>query len=413
MKAETAKRVRAYLDDQRPAMVKLLERLVCAESPSRVPEAQQEVQAHLRAALEEAGLAVWHVPGRGRSGGHLYARPAPRRRKQRVQVLLGHSDTVWEQGTLKKMPFEVDGDEVRGPGVFDMKGGLVQLVFALKSLHALGLEPAVTPVVFINSDEEIGSQESRRYVERLARCADRALVVEPALGHGGRLKTARKGGGRFEVTVRGRSAHAGLEPESGASAIVELAHVIQRLHDLNDPERQITVNVGQIDGGVRANVVAPTSRAVVDVRVPTEEDARHVQEKLRNIGPTTPNTEVEIQGGFGRPPMERTPRNRTLWKAAQEAGRLLGLELEDGLAGGGSDGSYASQYTATLDGLGAVGDGAHAEHEFLYLDRMSERSALLALLLLLPPLPPPSNGAATAQTAREAVARGLEMAGGE
>lgn len=371
-------------------MVGFLERLALAESPSSVPDQQEEVLGILSEALVETGYRVHKIPGR-RSGGHLYARaPDSRERGRRsgtpVQLLLGHCDTVWPSGTSREMPIEVRDGMIRGPGVYDMKGGLAQMVFALRALRALGLEPSVTPIVFVNSDEESGSRESTRHIRRLARVAERAFVLEPSLGPSGKLKTARKGAGRFSVVVRGAAAHAGLDPTGGASAILELSYLIQSLFALNDPARGITVNVGTIDGGLSPNVVAPESRAVVDVRVPTPEDARRVEESILGLAPVTSGVKVVVDGGMGRPPMERTPRNRKLWKRARRLGEELGLELEEGLAGGASDGSTTSHYCATLDGLGAVGDGAHAAHEFVYADSMVQRCALLALLVMEPPL---------------------------
>jgi glutamate carboxypeptidase len=281
---------------------------------------------------------------------------------------------------------ETDDGRLRGPGVYDMKGGLVQMVFALRTLYEMELTPSVTPVVFVNSDEEIGSHDSRPRIHRLARTAERTFVLEPSLGPAGKLKTARKGVGRFIIRIKGKSAHAGLDPESGASAIVELSHVIQKLHALNDAERGITVNVGMIEGGQRPNVVAPTSRATADVRVLTCEDAEIVERTIRSLEVSTSGVTLDIEGGIRRPPMERTPRNRMLWHTAQEAAERLGIDLEEGTAGGASDGNETSTFCATLDGLGAVGDGAHAEHEYVDLDKMVERTALLVLLLLADPL---------------------------
>ncbi len=380
-----ARELLAWLRGRREDMVAFLEDLVLAESPSTDPGAQAAAQALLTDALESVGFRVRHVPGR-ETGGHLYARPRERERGAPVQLLLGHTDTVWSRGAVERMPVEVDDGVMRGPGVFDMKGGLVEIVFALRALRELGLETPVTPVVFVNSDEEIGSPESTRHVRRLARHASRTLVLEPALGAEGRLKTTRRGTGNFEIRVVGRSAHTGLAPEEGASAIQELAHVIHALHSLTDPERGIGVNVGRIEGGARANVVAADARAVVDVRVETLEDGRGVEERIRALESITPGTRIEVEGGVDRPPMEATPRNRTLWLAAREAGRALGLELEEGMSGGASDGNTTSLYTATLDGLGPVGGGAHATHEHVVVDSLPERAALLALLLRLPEL---------------------------
>lgn len=375
----------SYLEDHKNQMLAALEALVRAESPTGVAEAQAEVQERLSRLLEVLDYRVMHVPEPA-SGGHLYARPRERTPGRPVQLLVGHVDTVWPRGTLDTMPFEVEGNEVRGPGVFDMKGGLVQMLFSLAALRRVGADLDVTPIVFLNSDEERGSPTSRRHLRRLARCGDRAFVMEPALGLEGKLKTARKGGGRFVVHITGESAHAGLDPEGGSSAILELSHVVQALHDLNDPEAGISVNVGTIGGGTEPNVIAEAGRAEVDVRVETREQAREIEDAIRALESTTPGTSLSIEGGFGRMPMEPTRGSRRLWNRACTAAEVLGIELDEGTSGGVSDANTISQFTATLDGLGAVGDGAHAEHEFCYVDKMIERSALLGLLLAQPPL---------------------------
>lgn len=382
---ETPK-VLTWLREHRSEIVRLVEELVERESPTTEPESQGPVFDRLARGLREAGYRSRRLPG-SRTGGQLLARPAARRRGRPLQMVIGHVDTVWPRGTLEAMPIRRRDDRLYGPGVYDMKGGLAQIVFALRALDALGLEPEVTPVVFVNSDEEIGSPESERWMRRLARRSVRALVLEPALGTEGRLKTARRGVGQFRVLVRGRSSHTGLAPEQGASAIQELSHVIQALHGISDPERGITVNVGQIHGGTRPNVVAAEATAVVDVRVRTREDGRWIEERMRELeaaGPSTPGTTVEIRGGVERAPMERTPRNQALWHAARAVGRRIGLDLEQGTSGGASDGNITTDHTATIDGLGPVGDGAHAEHEHLVIDSLPERAALLAGILLLP-----------------------------
>jgi len=374
-----------YLQDQRAEMVHLLRRMTEAESPSDVPGAQQEIREIIAAELERLAYRVKRIPGRS-SGGMLYARPTGRKHGAPVQLLLGHYDTVWPLGTIEEMPFETKGDCVHGPGVYDMKGGIVLALLAIRALQHFGAEPEVAPVIFLNSDEEIGSRESQRYIESLAPHMERVFVLEPSLGPAGLLKTARKGIARFTVTVQGEAAHAGLDPGAGASAILELSHVIQDLFALNDLDKGITVNVGTIDGGLRPNVVAPKSRAVVDVRVATQADAQAVEAAIFSLEPATPGTTLHIEGAFGRPAMEQTPANRRLWMLACQLASDLGLDLEEGMAGGGSDGNTTSLYTATLDGLGAVGDGAHAHHEHLVLGRSIERAALLAMLLLAEPL---------------------------
>ena len=335
-------------------------------------------------ALIELG---WHVTEAGAAEGprHVYARPAVRQRNGAMQLVIGHYDTVWPVGTVADRPFTVDGNVVRGPGVFDMKGGLVQLILAFKTMQELGLSPEMTPVVFVNADEEIGSRTSTRYIRTLARIANRALVLEPALGEEGHLKTERKGIGRFTVTVHGKEAHAGLDPTGGASAILELSHVIQKLFAMNDPDRGVTINVGTIDGGVQPNVIAPHSTAVIDVRVPTIDEGDRIEKLIHGMQPETHGVRLRVEGAIGRPSMERTPRNEALWQQAVAAAGDLGIDIGRAKVGGGSDGNTTSQYTATLDGLGPVGHGAHAPHEFLYIDKTLERAALLVLLLLAPP----------------------------
>lgn len=378
-----AERLLTHLRGREAAMTELLHQLVEVESPSSEGHTQEAAFTRLTEALDSRGMRCRRIRG-DNSGGQLLAMPAERRRGLPCQLMIGHIDTVWPVGTLDGMPLVNDGERIRGPGVYDMKAGLVQIVFALEALLACDIPLPVTPVVFVNSDEEIGSHESTRQIVRLARVASRAFVLEPSLGRDGRIKTRRKGVGRYRIRVRGRAAHAGLDPESGASAILELSHQIQKLFQLNDPQRGISVNVGMIDGGLRPNVIAPESSAVVDVRVPDQASAETVDRAIHALQAVTPGVSLAIEGRFGRPPMEPDEAGRALWQAARKVGAELGLELQEGTAGGGSDGNTTSQYTPTLDGLGAVGDGAHAEHEFIFVDHLAERAALLAGLLMLP-----------------------------
>jgi glutamate carboxypeptidase len=380
-----AKRMLDYLQSQNAQMVEMLKSFAEIESPSHVPASQQAIQALLQRALQDEGYRVRYIAGK-KTGGHLLAVPRWRISGQPIQLMLGHCDTVWPQGTLEKMPLTLCDGRLRGPGVYDMKAGLVQAIFAVRAVGELGIKPPVAPVFFINSDEEIGSPESFQHIMRLARLADRAFVMEPSLGPDGKLKTARKGVGRFVVRVIGRAAHAGLAPEEGASAILELSHVVQALFALNDPERGIMVNVGTIDGGTRPNVIAPESSAEVDVRVANRDDATFIEKAIHSLQPTTPRTRLEISGSIGRPPMERTAGNQKLWRLAQEAADELDLQIDEATAGGGSDGNHTSQLTPTLDGLGAVGDGAHAVTEFVEVEQMPVRAALLARMLLVPPV---------------------------
>ena len=378
----SARAVLDWLRGEEDAFVATLERLVRIESPSSDRAAQREIFSLLVPELEADGFVARAVSAQGP---HLYARPLARRRGAPRQLLVGHTDTVWPRGTLATMAIRRDEDRLFGPGVYDMKAGLVEILFALRALAACGLDPEVTPVVFLNSDEETGSEDSTPYLRLLARGAERAFVLEAAAGREGRLKTARKGVGRFRVVVRGRAAHAGTEPEHGVSAILELAKQIERLFALNDPKRGITVNVGTVDGGIRPNVVAPEAVALVDVRVRTQADAYLIERELASLAPTVPNAEVEVTGAIGRAPMERTPANAALFEEAERLGAELGLVIgEAPVVGGASDGNTTNVFTPTLDGLGPLGGGAHAADEHILVSRTLERTALLALLLLLP-----------------------------
>ncbi len=360
--------------------------LASLESPTTDPESQRPVQELLAQSLAEVGLRVRRLRGRT-SGGTLVGvplcRPSPG-----FQLLLGHTDTVWPSGTLQRMPVELEGPILRGPGVFDMKSGLTSAVIALRVLRDLGLEPALAPVVLLNSDEETGSAESTRHIARLGRRASRVFVLEPALGFEGKLKTSRRGTGLFRVDVAGRSAHAGLEPAKGASAIQELSTVVRRLHGMTDLEAGVSVNVGTVRGGVRPNVVAAEACAEVDVRVASIEQGKGIEKEILRLAAETPGCRLVIRGSVDRPPMERTGRNARLWNEARRLGASMGMDLEEGMSGGASDGNTTSVTTATLDGLGGVGDGAHAVHEHVDVDRSLDRCALLAALVLLPPLRP-------------------------
>lgn len=366
----------AYVHDRADDYVDLLRRLACLESPSSDPEAQREVQQLLTGAFAGLDFAVTRLPGDD-TGGALYARPA--NPAPPYQLLLGHCDTVWPHGTLDEMPVTRDGNRLQGPGVFDMKAGLTSIVFALRALDALDLTPAVCPLVLVTSDEEIGSPESRRYIERLAHLAERVYVLEPALGLDGKIKTARKGTGQMTLRVYPD------EESTESNVVLELSTLVQRLYEFHAPERGVTINVGTIDG-TRIDAVTGTSygQLVADVRVPTSEAATTVCSAIEDIEAQTPGVRVDVRGGMNRPPLERTPGNRRLWTRARRLGRHLGLDLDEGRAGGGSDGNFTSQHTPTLDGLGAVGDGAHADHEHILIDETLDRCALLALLLLEP-----------------------------
>tara|TARA_B110000438_G_scaffold272222_1_gene290719 strand:+ start:1232 stop:2416 length:1185 start_codon:yes stop_codon:yes gene_type:complete len=386
MPSDLPKQVQDHILCHKEEIVNFLIELTKIESPSLAPETQLPVQEFLREPLESLGFQVELREG-DKTGGHLYAI-----RKNTVgtdtpkQLLLGHTDTVWPLGTIKSMPVIWDKDQniVKGPGVFDMKGGITQMIFALKALDALKCIPELTTTILLNSDEEIGSAESQPHIEQYARESSRVFVMEPALGTNGLIKTTRRGVGQFEIKVVGRAAHSGLAPEEGASAIQEMSHVIQQLHCLNRPQEGLGINVGTVAGGTRANVVAATCSAVVDVRVSNQAQSVWIDRQIRNLKTTVSGTHLEISGGVDRAPMESNARNTDLWHAVQTCGTSLGLQLIGGQSGGASDGNITSLYTATLDGLGSVGDGAHALHEYICINGLLERTALLALAILLP-----------------------------
>lgn len=362
----------AHLND----MVAAIETLVRLESPSTDKAAVDRCGAVLADMLRSAGADVDVLPQAAR-GNHLRARVAGR---GRPVMLLGHFDTVWPIGTLERMPLRRDGDRLHGPGTFDMKAGIAIAMAAAAALRATGTShPPITMVW--TTDEEIGSGTSRRLIEAEARQSAAVLVLEPALPGGG-LKTARKGCGEFELIVHGIAAHAGLDPGKGASAIHELAGQIAAIEQIQDLPRGISVNVGIVSGGSRPNVVADEARATIDVRAPTREAAAQVEAALRALHPVRPGTRLTLQGGFERPPMERTALVAGLFARASRVASSMGRNLREGAAGGGSDGNFtAAAGVPTLDGLGPIGDGAHAAHEHIEVTALPWRTALLAGLL--------------------------------
>ncbi len=380
MERSEAKHIVNYLKENQESMILFLKRLVELESPSTNANAQVNIINFLKSAFEELNFYVLIMPGKI-TGGYLLARPLKRLKNNPIQLLLGHCDTVWETDTILDMPIVQDKIKITGPGIFDMKAGLTQMIYSLRAIRDLNLKCPVTPVIIINSDEEIGSKESEKAIVTISKIASRAFILEPPLGIEGKLKTARKGIGRFTLTVKGKPAHAGLNPDKGVSAIIELSYHIQHLFELNDFDKGITVNVGMIEGGTSANVIAAESRAVIDVRVHNNKDAKLITKEILSLKPINKDVELFVEGYFGRPPMEKTIRNQKLWQTAKNLGELIDLELEESTAGGGSDGNTTSMFTATLDGLGTTGDGAHAKHEFIFTDKLIERTALLTILL--------------------------------
>jgi glutamate carboxypeptidase len=297
-------------------------------------------------------------------------------------LALAHSDTVWPLGTLRRMPLRRSRGRLYGPGVFDMKAGIVFFIFAVRALRELGIPVRRRVLLQINSDEEVGSPSSRSLTEEAALGSAAVLVLEPAQGLDGRLKTARKGVGDYRIRVQGRAAHAGVDFEAGASAVVELARQIDRIAGFTNLDRGITVNPGIVSGGTRTNVIAAEAYTEVDVRIATLKDARPLHRRFTRLRPFDKRCSIEVSGGLNRPPLERTPGNRRLWGEAQQAARELGFEVEEASTGGGSDGNFTSAMRIpTLDGLGAVGEGAHATNENIVIGRIAERVALLAALL--------------------------------
>jgi glutamate carboxypeptidase len=293
--------------------------------------------------------------------------------------LLGHYDTVWPLGTLGSMPFEVSGDVLRGPGVFDMKAGLVQAVWALRALARTGC--ARPPVrLVLNGDEEIGSPASRRHIEEHCRDAAAVLVFEPSAD--GAVKTARKGIGMFDVALTGTEAHAGLDPGAGASAITALAELVQAVHGLTDLGAGTTVNVGVVSGGSRPNVTAGTAHAGIDVRVATSAEAARIDEALQAWRPADPRVGVRVDGGWARPPMTRSSAIGSLFDRTARLASELGFDLAETSVGGASDGNFAAALgRPVLDGFGAVGEGAHSRQEQATVSGLVQRTELAAALL--------------------------------
>jgi glutamate carboxypeptidase len=302
-------------------------------------------------------------------------------RGERQVLLLGHFDTVWPVGEIARMPLRRDTDRLHGPGVFDMKAGLVIAMTAVRALAHARAASGLRQVLLFTTDEEIGSRTSRALIETEARRSDAVLVLEPSLP-GGAVKTSRKTIGEFELTVRGVAAHAGIAPGQGASAIHELSRQVLEVLRLQDADHGISVNVGTISGGTRSNVVAEEAHASVDVRARRTDDARRIEEALRRLTPFDPHVQVSISGGFDRPPLERTAGVVRLYEMASQIARDLGRTLGEGGTGGGSDGSFtAALGVPTLDGLGALGEGAHASHEHIVISELPWRAALVAELI--------------------------------
>jgi glutamate carboxypeptidase len=382
---ENATMMRGLLKDLRgreKEMLRLLERFVVRESPSHDKIAVDAMGQIVAAEWHRRGAKVQIVP-QAKRGNHVRAEIAPGSGRPSEQILvLGHLDTVYPVGTLAKLPFRVSGGRAWGPGTFDMKGGLVMALCAIEALQAAGIRPGKRVVSLWTSDEEIGSGTSRKLIESEARSSKAVLVLEPSLGSEGRLKTSRKGVGSAELVVTGRAAHAGINPEDGVNAVHELALQIERLMAMNDARRGITVQATVVSGGTVSNVVPDQARAQVDIRFTRLSDAAGLDKKLHSLRPILKDAKLEVRGGVNRPPLERTPGVSALFRHAQSLMRECGLALGEAATGGGSDGNFTGALgVPTLDGLGAVGDGAHTPREHIVIRKLPERAALLAGLL--------------------------------
>jgi len=366
-----------------PRLIAFVRELVLCESPSGDAAAIARFNDLFTSRLP-AQTNVKRIAG-GRWGHHLlceFTLPGPRRKTPGAVLGLGHSDTVYPLGILSSMPWRETPERLHGPGVLDMKAGLAFFVWAVEALRELDIPVARKVLLQVNSEEEVGSPVSRALTEKTARTARAVLVLEPGTGLDGHLKTARKGIGRYQLTVDGRSAHAGVDFTAGSSAIVELAHQIGHIAALTDLKKGRTLNPGVISGGTRSNVIADRATCEIDLRSPTLKDAARAERQLRALRPNDPRCRLTLEGGLNRPPMERSPGGTALFRLAQKCGARLGVTVEPSSTGGGSDGNFtAALGVPTLDGLGAVGEGAHAPHESILKARMADRVALLAHLL--------------------------------
>jgi glutamate carboxypeptidase len=375
-------RILAHVQAQQAEIIALIRRMVECESPSDDARAVDRFVDLL--AVEAAPFALVETFPGGKFGRHLlceFALPGPAKKKGEI-LALGHSDTVWPAGTLARMPFREADGRLWGPGVLDMKSGLAFFLYAMRALGELEKPERSRVKLLVNSDEEVGSESSRSLTQESARRSTAVLVLEPGTGLEGKLKTARKGVGIYHLTVRGRASHAGVDFEAGASAILELARQIERVAGFTSLERGITVNPGVVSGGSRSNVVAAEARAAVDIRAPRLRDAEALDRKFRSLKPFDKRCTIEVEGGLNRPPMERSVGTVQLFRTAQQLAKELGVALDESMTGGGSDGNFtAALGIPTLDGLGGVGEGAHALNESILTDRIADRTALLAKLV--------------------------------
>jgi glutamate carboxypeptidase len=377
-----AQRRLAYFNERRDEIVSTIRELVEIESPSDNKAAVDRVAEAVAHKFSQLGgkVEVRVHPAKD-FGNHLQV-DFPGKSAAKPVLLLGHYDTVYPLGTLATMPCLAVGNKLKGPGVLDMKSGIALMLHALAALQQWhgGLPRPVT--VLLVSDEEVGSDSSRAITESLAKKAAAVLVLEPSYGRQGAVKTARKGVGEYLVKVTGKASHAGLDFQRGVNAILELARQIEKISSFTDLKKGLTVNVGIVTGGSRTNVVPAEAAAQIDVRIARMKDAAGIDKKMRSLRPFKRKCKIEITGGINRPPMERTAGVAALYAQASAIARELGWKLGEAAVGGGSDGNFtAGLGIPTLDGLGGVGDGAHATHEHILISELPRRAALIAGLI--------------------------------
>jgi glutamate carboxypeptidase len=370
-----------YFVSRQEQIVDLTRMLVEIESPSGDEDGSRAVVSVLADQAESIeGLRVERLAAPD-YGEHLRITAFEDASESGSIVILGHTDTVHPRGSLSQRPWRIEEGKAYGPGVFDMKGSCALALEVIRALGESGLKPDRPVSLLLTCDEETGSRTGRELVEAAARGARAVLVLEPP-ATGGRVKTGRKGTGIFTISAHGRSAHAGLEPEKGASAVLELARQTERLHSLNESSGGIRVNVGVFQGGTLSNVVAAEAQVQVDVRFSTLEEAAYVESEIRGLKPFDERVQLIIQGGINRPPLERSQKVLELYSRAEGIAARLGLALGESQVGGASDGNFAAAAgAAVLDGLGIEGDGAHAVHEHIVVDNIPLRGALIAALI--------------------------------
>jgi glutamate carboxypeptidase len=366
-----------YAKQHQKEIVALIREFVECESPSGSP-------ADIKRFVDLLSDRVRDIAKVKRlGGGHARVEFTLPGAKKSGQILaLGHSDTVWSLGTLQTMPFLERKGRLWGPGVLDMKAGIAFFIFAMRALRDLNVSVAKKVVMQVNADEEVGSDSSRPFTEEAAKASDAVLVLEPGTGLEGKLKTARKGVGDYTILVRGKASHAGVDFSNGANAIVEMSRQLDRVAGFTKLAQGVTVSPGVIHGGTRSNVVPAECRAEIDIRAPRMRDRDYLEKKFASLKPFDKRCTIEVTGGLNRPPMERSAGVRKLYQLAEKLARDLGITLQESSTGGGSDGNFtAALGVPTLDGLGAVGEGAHAPNESILVDRIADRTALLAKLV--------------------------------